>query len=233
MWARAVAASVAVLVVAGVALGVSWALSRETTIASFSVRGAASGVTLELRGGSVDVVGGGRRERVEVQRIDEHSFGHEPVTTRTLRGGVVALATRCPEAVLDSCDAHYRLVVPDNLPLTIRTTDGDVRFDRFRGSAGVTTDGGDVDVEGFCGFSLEVSARTGDVSAAAVCPTERLLLRSREGDVAAAVPPGRYRLDADTDGGARSVRGIEVDDEAPFQIQALSDGGDVEVTAQR
>ena len=55
--------------------------------------------------------------------------------------------------------------------------------------------------------------------------------RQRTGDVRAVVPPGRYQVDADSDVGSRSVHGVTAADDAPFQIQALSSGGDVTVEA--
>jgi hypothetical protein len=45
------------------------------------------------------------------------------------------------------------------------------------------------------------------------------------------VPPGRYQVDASTDDGSRSVRGVSVAEDAPFQIQVLSSAGDVAVEA--
>jgi hypothetical protein len=51
--------------------------------------------------------------------------------------------------------------------------------------------------------------------------------------VRAVVPPGRYRLDADTNAGRRVVRGLTSDAGAPFAIQALSSSGDVTVEARR
>ena len=69
------------------------------------------------------------------------------------------------------------------------------------------------------------------MSATAACAPERLELRSRTGDVRAVVPPGRYRIDADSDDGTRTVRGLAPVDDAPFQILALSRGGDVRIEA--
>ena len=43
------------------------------------------------------------------------------------------------------------------------------------------------------------------------------------------MPPGRYRVDAESDEGRRNVRGVDVAEDAPFQIQALSTSGDVSV----
>ena len=49
------------------------------------------------------------------------------------------------------------------------------------------------------------------------------------GDVHAIVPAGRYRVDADSDGGSSRIAGLTAVEDAPFQIQALSGAGDVDV----
>jgi hypothetical protein len=41
------------------------------------------------------------------------------------------------------------------------------------------------------------------------------------------VPPGRYRIDADSDTGSQRVDGLTSADDAPFQILALSGEGNV------
>ena len=69
------------------------------------------------------------------------------------------------------------------------------------------------------------------MNAGASCALERMELRSRTGDVRAVVPAGRYQVDAETDDGDRTVRGVTVAEDAPFQIQALSSAGDVAVEA--
>ena len=119
--------------------------------------------------------------------------------------------------------------MPDNVPVVVRTSSGDVRLSSYRGSATIATTTGDISVAAYCGFLLQARADSGDVDAAASCAPERLLLRSNSGDVRAVVPPGRYRVDADSDGGRRRVAGLTSAEDAPFQIQALSGAGDVDV----
>jgi DUF4097 and DUF4098 domain-containing protein YvlB len=164
-----------------------------------------------------------------VRRTDEFSFGRRARAQRDVTGGVLRLRSRCPATVLSSCSASYRVTVPDNIPVTVRTSSGDVRFNAYRGSAEIATTTGDIDVGGYCGFLLQARAESGDVQASASCAPERLVLRSRSGDVRAVVPAGRYRVDADTDGGTRRVIGLTAAEDAPFQIQALSSAGDVDV----
>ncbi len=223
----------ATLILGGAAiLGAWWLTSSETRIARYSVRGAVMRVSLDLASGSAVVVGGGSGRVVDVRRTDEFAFGRRPAATRAIDDGVLRLRSRCPATVLTSCDAHYQVTVPDNIPVTVRTSSGDVRFSAYRGSATIVTTTGDISVGGYCGFLLQARAESGDVSATASCAPERLLLRSRSGNVRASVPAGRYRVDADSDEGRRRVEGLVSADEAPFQIQALSGAGDVDVEAR-
>lgn len=230
-WAWLVGACALLLVGGAVVLAVWWALSSETRVATYSVRGTLSAVSLDLAGADADIVGGRSRPVVEVRRTDAFAFGRPATSQRDLAGGVLRLRSRCPETVLGSCSARYRVTVPDNVAVTVRTGSGDVRFTGFRGSARIATVGGDISADGFCGFTLLARAVSGNVRASAACAPERLELRSRSGEVRAVVPPGRYRVDADSDDGRRRVAGVIPTDDAPFQIQALSRTGNVDVEA--
>jgi putative adhesin len=228
-WAWVVAGSAVIIAGAAVVLGGWWLATSEKQIATYSVRGAVNRVTLDLAGASAVVVGGGSKRAVEVRRTDEFSFGRHARAERGVSGGVLRLRSRCPVSVLASCSASYRVRVPDNIPVTVRTSSGDVRFSAYRGSANIATRTGNISVGGYCGFLLEARAESGDVQASTSCSPERLVLRSRSGDVRAIVPAGRYRIDADSDGGSRKVAGLTPAEDAPFQIQALSSAGDVDV----
>jgi hypothetical protein len=210
-------------------LAIWWLVTAETSVASYSVRGSVNGITLDLGAADAEIVGGGDRPAIEVRRTDEFAFGRRAESLRDATGGELKIASHCPRTVLDVCSARYRLTVPDNVRVTIRTTSGDVRLSSYRGSAQIDTATGDISVSGFCGFALRARAQAGNVSAGASCALERLELRSRTGDVRAVVPAGRYQVDAESDDGSRSVRGVTVAEDAPFQIQALSSAGDVAV----
>jgi hypothetical protein len=228
-WATLVAGSAVLVVGSAAALGISWLASSQRQIATYAVRGAVSSITLDLGGANATVLGGGARRAVEVRRTDDFAFGRRADAERQVDGGALRLRSRCPQTVLASCSASYRITVPNNIPVTVRTSSGAVRFNAYRGSARIDTKTGDIAVAGYCGFALQARAETGNVQATASCAPERLELRSRTGDVRAVVPAGRYRVDADSDGGDRRVAGLTAADDAPFQIQALSSAGDVEV----
>jgi hypothetical protein len=226
-----VVVTLSALIVGGVAaaLAIASVASSHERVVTFGVRGSLNGVDLDVDDADVTISGGGRRTTLAVERTDRYAFGHDADVRRTVSDGVLRLQARCPNAVPRACSVAYRLVVPDNVPLTVRTTSGTVTFRGYRGSARVTTRSGDVDVAGFCGFSLEARAESGDIAAAAACAPQQLTLRSTSGSVRATVPPGRYQVEAESASGSETVTGIDAVADAPFAIQALSSSGDVTV----
>ncbi len=230
-WGWLVTVSACLVGGAALTLTLWWLLTSESTVATYSVGGSVDSITLDLGTADAEIVGGGDRPDVEVRRTDEFAFGRRAEAERLASDGVLAIRSRCPRTVLGACSARYRLTVPDNVRVTVRTSSGGVRFTGYRGSAEVDTGTGDVAVASFCGFALRARSLGGDVTATASCAIERLELRSRTGDVRAVVPRARYQVDADSDVGSRTVRGVTASDDAPFQIQALSSAGDVIVEA--
>jgi hypothetical protein len=228
-WGRLVTISVFAVLTAVLVMVVWWAATVEERTGTYIVRGTVNGITLDIGDADLDIIGGGTQAALQVSRTDRFSFGHPAEAERVVRGGTLRLRSRCPAALIGSCSSAYRLRIPDNVPVTVRTTSGDVAASGYRGSARIDTSTGDVSFNGWCGFTLQIRADAGDVRAVAACAPERLQLRSRQGRVDALVPPGRYRVDAESDEGRRSVRGVSVADDAPFQIQALSTSGDVSV----
>ena len=189
-WGWLVTGSAVVVAACAIALFTGWLASSRTTVGTYSVRGSVSGITLDLGNADAEIVGGGDRPALEVRRTDRYAFGRRAEGTRAAAGGVLMIRSRCPKTFFGVCSAAYRLTVPDNVRVTVRTTSGNVRFTGYRGSAEVDTGTGDITVGGFCGFALRARAQAGDVTATASCALERLELRSRTGDVRAVVPPG-------------------------------------------
>jgi hypothetical protein len=232
-WPALVAGSAA-LVLAILAAGAAWWVlsARERTV-TYAVRGAVDAVALDLAGATVHVVGGGDRPDVAVERTERYAFGDRPVTARAVRGGRLEVRARCPTNLVPTCSSAYRVVVPDNVAVTVRTTSGAVRVSSFNGSARVSTRTGRIVVSSYCGFDLDARSVSADVAATAACAPERLFLRSGSGNVRAGVPAGSYRLDAVAEAGRRDVSGVTAAPDAPFEIQALSASGDVMVEGRR
>jgi hypothetical protein len=228
-WGIVVMASALLIGGVAAALAVASVTSAHERLVSFAVRGSLSGVVLDVDDADVVIAGGGPRAVLGVERTDRYAFGHDADVRRTVAGGELRITSRCPNTVPRACSVSYRVVVPDNVPLTVRTTSGKVTFRGYRGSARVSTRGGDIDVAGFCGFSLQARAETGDIGASAACAPQQLTLRSTEGSVHVSVPTGRYQVEAESASGEDDVHGLDAVSDAPFSIQALSSSGDVSV----
>lgn len=229
-WGLLVSASVTILVAVALLMAGLWAATSHQGSTSYAVPGALLGVELDVTRGDVEIFGGGSAS-VEVRRTDRSLYGHEPEEHRTVANNVLRIESRCPSLVIGSCSADYRLTVPESVALTVTAEQGDVRLVGYRGSAHLSTRDGSISAGGFCGYVFQATAKGGNVDVEAVCSPEAIELRTDTGDVAAAVPPGRYSVEVDTNGGATDVSGLEVADDAPWKIQALSNTGDVTVQA--
>ena len=228
-WTRLVAVCAVLVVGCLVALVAMAVASRGERLVSYPVRGSINGLQLDMGDADVVIARGGRRPAVEIQRRENFAFGHTAKATREVDGGVFMLRSRCPRTVMHSCSVRYRVVVPDNIPIDVRTGSGSIRLDGYRGSARLASGSGDVTVGDFCGFGLQARAESGTIAANVDCALQQLSLRSTSGSVRVVVPPGRYRLDAETAAGRRTVRGVTEATDAPFTLQALSSSGDVTV----
>ncbi len=228
-WGWLVAVSAFVVASAAIAMGLWWVLTLEQRIASYDVRGGINGVVLDMDSADAEIVGAGDESPVSVRRTERFAFGRRPQVERDTAGGVLSITVRCPKLLVGGCASRYRVAVPANVPVTVRSSSGDVRFRGYRGSARIDTGDGDIAVSSYCGFVLRAHTTGGDVRAIASCPTERLDLRSQEGDIRATVPPGRYRVDAESDNGFERIDGLVTADDAPYTIQALTGTGDVVV----
>jgi hypothetical protein len=228
-WGRVVAIS-ALLVVGGVVALVTGGLaSRERRLVSYPVSGALQSLAFDLDAGDITIVGGGQRDEVEIRRTERYAFGRVPRTTRTVRAGAFKVTSRCPTSLLARCSVAYRVVVPDNVAVDIRTTSGTVTLRGYRGTAKVASASGAVEIAGYCGNALDARSGSGAIALEAICAPPQTTLRSGSGDVSATLPAGRYDIDAESSSGHERVHGIVADDDAPYSVQVLSTDGDVSV----
>jgi Putative adhesin len=228
-WARLVTAAAVIVVLGLVAMVTAGLASSRQRVVTFSVAGELDGVTLDLGEADVDVVRGGQDTIVRVERHDRFAFAHAARIRRSIEAGMLRLSSRCPVTVLHACSVSYRVTMPDNVPVDVRTSSGNVRFSRYQGSARISTDDGDISITDFCGFSLQARTESGDVRAGTSCPPPQMSLRSTSGAVHAVVPSDRYQVDAASASGHLEVRGIQQVSDAPFTIEVLSSSGDVTV----
>jgi hypothetical protein len=225
-WQAAVAASVAIVVLVLVAGAIDWLVTMHSRTSAYSVTAPLRRVELTITSGQALIIGTDS-STLQVRRTDRYSFGHVASERRSLRNGVLRIVSRCPKIVVGSCSAFYELAVPETVALTVRTIDGEVRMDGFRGAADVLTRAGNVSVQAYCGFDLAAVTGSGDVRIAAACSPRDLEVRTASGNATALVPPGRYRISAASGVGQVHVSGLVHDQRAPFMINMHSGSGDV------
>ncbi len=230
VWPLLVAVSFVLLVGGTSAFAAAWLLSGRTRTTSYAAHGRLVGVQIRVVSGDVAIVGGSQGG-VSVRRTDQSTFGRGPTEWRHRVDRRLEIASTCPKLVVGACAADYRVAVPENVPVSVRADHGSVTVEGYRGSASLATGDGSVTVDAFCGYTLRATSVRGDVSVVTSCSPERLELRSTSGNVSATVPPGRYRIDASAGRGPALVQGLTTDPNAPWEIQALSTGGDVTVEA--
>ncbi len=229
-WGLVLVGSATTLIIAAAVLGALWLSTTESHSVSSHLPASLRGIELHVQSGDVAIVGGSQTG-VSISRDDRSVFGHRPSERRSLHNGILQISSGCPQMVVGSCSANYRIDVPNDVPISIRAERGNIRLDGYRGSADIATDTGAIDVEGYCGFVLGAASASGNVTVTSACSPERLALRSDSGDVSATVPAGNYRIQAASNGGGTSVNGLVDDDGAPWAIQALSNTGNVSVSA--
>jgi hypothetical protein len=225
-WNAAVAASAAIFVIVGLAVGIGWLASHHENVSKFYLPGPVRRITLQLSSGDAVVVPSGSTA-VEVRRTDDYAFGHRASEHRSYSDGELTVASGCPRIVVGSCSASYEIAAPETATVDVRTTSGKVRLDGFRGSANVRTGSGNVFAAAYCGFGLSAVSGSGDLHVSAACAPQHLQLHTGSGNVVALVPPGRYRIQAT--GGHRRVTGVTSDPNAPFTLDAHSGSGGVTI----
>ena len=222
-WGWLVTVSAFALLTAGLVMVVWWAATDEERTSTYNVRGSVTMITLDMGEANLQIVGGGSQPTVQVSHTDRYAFGHPAQAQRIVKGGTLELRARCPAALLGSCSSTYRLRVPDNVPVRVKTTSGSVSVEQLsRLRRRSTTRSGDVELRRLVRLPPPGPGGRRRRPRDRRLLAERLELRSSDGDVRAVVPRGRYRVDAVRTSGAQRVRGLTAADDAPFQIQALS-----------
>jgi hypothetical protein len=227
-WAAVVIACTVVVVAVLATFAVVWATSatKGSTSYTATLPGTLLGIEIALDDGDVEIVGASGTD-VFVNRSDSGAFGLAPSERRMILGNVFRLESSCPRLIIGSCKARYRISVPEKVRVKIEATRGDVRVNAHRGLVDLSTSGGNISVEAFCGTLVRATAKGGDIDVSASCPPQRVEVRTDTGDVTVAVPSGMYSIEADSNTGTAEVDALTSLDTAPFRIQALSNSGDV------
>jgi Putative adhesin len=246
-WIAAGGAATAALLGAGTAGGRMW-LSGSDEPAQQTVRysriHAVTKVVLEFDTGSV-LVRVGADGRVDVERRPRD--GRVLDLKEVWDGDRLRLAGACRDGNgkrVTRCRSAYVLTVPAGTEIEASAATGDVTVAGLTGAVSLTSGSGDLELRGVGGrvravtdsgevtgtalrsSAVEVRTNTGDVGLAFAGAPGQAAVTTNTGDVELAVPPGRYRIGADTVSGRRDVT-VPQDAASPSSLAAHANSGDV------
>jgi len=224
-------AALGLLVLSGVAFGLSEALRRTDDSRSI-VAGKVQKIVVRADEGNVDIRAGLTGD-VVVQRHDAWLVDR-PKVRETYADGVLTIDTMCGglKAVL-RCSSDLMIDAPPDVDVQVKTASGDVDLRGLSGRADIETDSGDIRTHRLEPVTVKALTDAGNVSLDLFGQPTRTEAQSDVGDVRVTVPYGQYRVDATADGGGNAkVEGLIRDDLAPQAIVALTEVGDIVVRAR-
>jgi hypothetical protein len=217
------------LVVCGIALGVTEALTHKrtttTTIARHIER-----VVVRADTGNVHLEGtAGARVMV---REDLRWMWSRPHVSATVAGSTLTVSATCPDSgAVNRCKADLDLAIPFDADLVVVNDSGDILAERLAGHLDLRTDSGDVSGRDLNPITVRARTNAGDVQLDFTTQPVSVDANSNSGDVRVAVPAGgEYRVDATTNAGDVNVRGVVRNDRATRSISATADAGNVTVS---
>ena len=218
----------ALLVVCGVAVGASEALTHERTTSTTIARHIERVVVLADTG-HVNLQGA-EGARVMVRERLQWMWRKPHVSTR-VDGSTLTVSAECPgTSTLNRCKADLDLAIPFDADVVVRGDSGDISAERLAGHLQLTTDSGDVAARDLNPISVKATTDAGNVDLDFATQPVSIQANSDSGDVDVTVPAGgEYRVEATTDAGDVDVQVILRNDHAVRSITATAGDGDVTV----
>jgi hypothetical protein len=176
--ARVTAVVLSLLLIAYGVLSVVGLIARDTAHRSATFGGITS-LTVDLGFESLEVRGSSTASSVRMTRSYSWSFD-QPSVGAAEAGGRLTVRSDCGFSVGRGCTGHVRLVVPEGLPVTVRTSDGSVLLRDLTGSVTSSTSDGHVTLRNLSG-AVDASSSDGGMDVSEV--TGRLTLRTRDGSI--------------------------------------------------
>jgi Toastrack DUF4097 len=216
------------LVVCGVAVGLSEALTHERTTTATVARHIER-VVVSADTGHVNL-SGSKGARVMVRQKLRWLWRKPRVSTR-VEGSTLTVSAQCPgSSTLNRCKADLDLAIPFDADVVVRGDSGDISAERLAGHLELTTDSGDVAGRDLNPTIVKATTNAGNVDLEFATQPVSVHANSDSGDVDVTVPAGgEYRVDATTTAGDVKVQGILRNDHAGRTITATADAGDVTV----
>jgi hypothetical protein len=208
------------LIGAGIAFGLGWTWWSSSATTSRQVTWPIDTVLLDTQSGDVQI----RTGDVQTTTIRQHFRyrGGQPGDAFRVSGGQLVLS-----GCGNDCTVDFEVVVPRGSAVSGHSTSGDVTIEGAA-ATDVTARSGDVRIVDGAG-PVKVQSNSGSVSVRLAGP-QNVQVDGHSGDVSAVVPPGHYRIVAETDSGDRKVD-LAADPDGPYQLDLRTHSGDVTIDA--
>jgi Putative adhesin len=217
------------LVVCGIAVGVSEALTHKRTTTTTIARHIERVV---VRAGTGNVhLEGTAGARVMVRQEMQWMWRRPHVVTR-VQGSTLLVSGSCPNSgPVNRCKADLDLAIPFDADIVVQGDSGDIVAERLAGHLDLRTDSGNVGGHDLNPISVRAKTNAGDVNLDFTTQPVSVAANSDSGDVHVTVPAGgEYRVDATTNAGDVNVRGVVRNDRSTRSISATADAGNVTVS---
>jgi hypothetical protein len=177
-------------------------------------------VRLDVNEGRVTLRGRDGRADVSLLRTVEYR-GDRPGVTYRVENGVLVL-----EGCGRNCAVHYEIDLPAGLAVTGGTSNGALTLSRL-GAVDVHTSNGRIEGTELGGGGVDVETSNGAVDITTTVAQD-VRVRTSNGEVTVTVPPGPYRVAADTSNGDRNVA-VDDDPSAAHTLDISTSNGDITV----
>jgi hypothetical protein len=244
---RALAVLIAVVAVAWTALSFVTLLARATASSAQTFTGVQS-VSVDVAFESVTVTGDAAgTDRAALDRRWSWTL-HRPTVSSSVRGGVLHVTSSCPWNVGRGCSGAVHLVVPQDVPVRVRSSDGAVTLQALHGPLDVATSDGAIHADGAVGTlalrtsdgsitstgtrsgRVDASTSDGHVTLEFLAAPTRVRVHTSDGGVDVLVPRDGtlYRVTATTGDGGTDI-GVPNSPDATRTIQVQTSDGSVRV----
>jgi hypothetical protein len=216
------------LVVCGVAVGVSEALTHDRTTTA-TVRRHIERVIVHADTGNVHLEGT-EGSRVMVREQQRWMWSRPRVVTH-VDGSTLTVSGSCSDSgPLNRCKADLDLAIPFDADVVVQGDSGNITAERLAGHIELRTDSGNLRGRQLNPIAVTAITNAGDVDLEFSTQPVSVRANSDSGDVDVTVPAGgEYRVDATTSAGDVEVQGVLRNDRALRSISATADAGNVTV----
>jgi len=190
--ARVTAVVLSLLLIAYGVLSVVGLIARDKAHRSATF-GGVTALTVDLGFESLEVRGSSTASSVRLTRSYSWSFDRPGVGAHQA-GGRLSVTSSCGFSVGRGCSGHVRLVVPEGLPVTVRTSDGGVLLRDLTGAVAASSSDGGIELSGVTG-PLTLQTHDGSIHGSGL-RASRVSAESSDGgiDLRFAAAPARVRV---------------------------------------